>query len=481
MKLASSILLCCTLLLGALQFACSHTQAENSPPSNEKTAFFQARANDYLIKNEVLRPQLEITENGVRMYADVEARDSAKPEIKVLWEEAEVFVRMVKGLEVAEALEMYMGKGEQPFSAQAEQRIPPAVTTPAAATAGQPLKGWRIALDPGHVGGTMDFAFLEKKFVRIPKGDRPEVKEDIAFNEGNLALGTALLLRDTLQKMGAEVLLTREREGETAFGGKFADWLRGEYESAAEDGTVDWTEFRGRSPEGYLIKHLRAAGWRYVMENDIHGADSTWWLSKPTTRDMYRIPFLKAEFKERARKINAFRPHLTLIIHYNIWEKNTWDKGQTLHAIDDNYSMAFIPGSFMKGELRKPEDRMAFLSKLLSDDLPASERLSAAVVEGYEEHLKVPGMEWDDSLKYLRNASLRTPSKGVFARNLSLTRMVHGPMCFGEALYQDNVAECVALNRKDFLLEGMRTYMPNRIRDAVDAYVAGVLKYAEGE
>lgn len=462
--------------------SCSNTQAGPKDSTGGQHTRYSTRVNDLLIKNDVLQAQVEVDEKGVSMYASAAMRDSGKAEITVYWDEAKQYVDMVKGLPVEQALEMYLAKGTKAFDSATKAGIPKLDRTrPIAGDAELPLKGWRIALDPGHVGGSMDFAFLEKKFVRIKRGDRPEVKEEIAFNEGNLVLGTALLLRDSLEKLGAEVLMTREREGHTAFGVDFEAWLRMEYDKAEAEGKVDWAEFKGRSPEGYPMRQLRAACWNYVLANDIHGKDSTWWMSEPSTRDVFRIPFSKADLKERARVINAWRPDLTLIIHYNIWEKNTWDKGKYLHAIDDNYAMAFIPGSFMKGELRKAEDRMAFLSKLLSEDLPASERLSSAVVQGFEKHLSIPAMVWDDSLKYLRRASLRTESKGVFARNLGLTRMIHGPMCFGEALYQDNVEECMRLNRKDYVLDGMESYVPRRIEDAVDAYVMGVLKYAEGE
>lgn len=477
MKLASLLLPILSLLLAGLQ-ACA--QNPSAPDRSDPAAFYKARAEAYLFKDPALAEHLVLTERGLRIFPVLPVSDSILPETMLYWSEAEDFVRMVRTLPLEAALEIYQAKGLDPFGPEALAGVPEAKTAPPAGPPGEkPLLGWRIALDPGHIGGTMDFAFLEKKFVRILQGEHPEVTEDIAFNEGNLALGTALLLRDSLERLGAEVFLTREKEGQTSFGGNFREWLTAEYQAADSLGLVDFAAIRGRTPEGYPKNELAAACWNYLRQNELHGADSTWWMEQATTRDVYRIPFLKADFRERARRINAFQPHLSLILHYNIWEHNTWDRGKYLRAIDDNYSMAFIPGSFMAGELAEPEDRMLLLYKLLSEDLPESERLSGHVVAGFEKDLQVPAMEWDDSLKYLKNASLRTATQGVFARNLSLTRLVNGPLCFGEALYQDNAAECMALNARDFKLPGMQSYLPNRIRDAVDAYMSGILAYAK--
>ena len=196
-------------------------------------------------------------------------------------------------------------------------------------------------------------------------------------------------------------------------------------------------------------------------------------------RDIYRIPFLRRDFRERARLINAFTPDLTLILHYNILESNDWGPDHNLSAVDKNFSMAFIPGSFMTGELGDAESRMLFLGRLVSEDLRQSEELSGNIVEGFAQVLGVPAVDYDTTLNYLRRSSLPTDADGVFARNLSLTRMVHGPLCYGEALYQDNVDEAMRLNAKTLVVEGMETGLPPRILDAVDAYVFGVLRFCK--
>ena len=431
------------------------------------------RIKNYLIKDPVLLEHLSWNKEGLCIYRSAGARDSGLVETKVFWNEAEKYGRYLGG---TSSLETYLEKGESRLMKDLEVKERPA--KPEQTQKETPLEGFRIALDPGHVGGTMDFGRLEKKFVRIKKGNRPEITQTISFNEGNLALATALILRDSLEKLGAVVHITREKEGHTAFDVSFREWCENKADSVEALLGIKWSN-GAKTADGYPARWRNGVAWAYVHQENITGKDSLWWMTEATMRDIYRIPFLKADFKQRANEINDFNPHFTFVIHYNIWEKNTWSSGKYLNAIDDNFGMAFVPGSFMAGELGKPEHRMAFLRKAFSDDVPESVELSNAVIEGYEKYLEVPIIPYDTSLRYLRAASLPTEAEGVFARNLSLTRLIDGPICFGEALYQDNVDECIRLNKKTLKLPGMTTLVPLRLIDAVNAYLHGALIYAK--
>jgi len=63
-----------------------------------------------------------------------------------------------------------------------------------------PLKGLRVALEPGHVGG--DFARMESRYFQV--GDEPPV------SEGDLTVQVAKLTAQKLRALGAEVFLVRE-------------------------------------------------------------------------------------------------------------------------------------------------------------------------------------------------------------------------------------------------------------------------------
>src|SRR5262249_38392254 len=66
---------------------------------------------------------------------------------------------------------------------------------------GKPLAGFRIALDPGHLGGT--WARMEERWFKI--GDKAPVQE------GDMTLQVAQLLKPRLESLGAKVMLVREK------------------------------------------------------------------------------------------------------------------------------------------------------------------------------------------------------------------------------------------------------------------------------
>ena len=94
----------------------------------------------------------------------------------------------------------------------------------------------------------------------------------------------------------------------------------------------------------------------------------------------------------------------------------------------------------------------------------------------YENTIKVRAVTTSDSLLYLERACILTPEKGVYARNLSLTRMINGTLCYGEALCQDNLYECLALNKKDLILPEVATN--ERVEQVAEAYYRAILAYA---
>lgn len=436
---------------------------------------YQAKADAYLVKSDSIRGFFAITDAGVFTYASPEDKAAGKAEFSLSWEEVPAFRRMIYAANAEEALSYYLTKKDTVAwdSAFAQSFPEEAQALPSGRTVEKPLLGMRIALDPGHLGGTMEFARkTERKFVRMKADPTHGLPTDIDFNEGNIALATAMILKDQLEAAGAKVLVSRKGEGKGSMGMNLDEWLQSEHKKyETRSGRLG----KNRDSEAYL---LQCAGSNYAHDYDLASEDSVWWSKEATRRHIYRIPFLKQDFRDRARKINAFRPHLTLIIHYNIHETNEADPQGYLRPTKKNYCMAFVPGSFMEGELGKPEDRLAFLTKLLTDDLEISEKASDIIVQEHVSQLGVPVIEWNPAIKYLGLASLQTNSEGVFARNLSLTRLINGPMCFGESLLQDNIDECQRFNVGDFTAEGMTTPVSNRVKEVAQAYFDGVVKWA---
>jgi N-acetylmuramoyl-L-alanine amidase len=53
--------------------------------------------------------------------------------------------------------------------------------------------------------------------------------------EGMLTYATAILLKEKLEADGATVFLTRQKNGYTAFGKTFDDWLKDDYKNKVEE------------------------------------------------------------------------------------------------------------------------------------------------------------------------------------------------------------------------------------------------------
>ena len=162
--------------------------------------------------------------------------------------------------------------------------------------------------------------------------------------------------------------------------------------------------------------------------------------------------FKDYELQQRARVINAFKPDMTVIIHYNVDEKNTdWKKPS-----DKNFCMTFIPGCIIADNLKTTQGQINLLRLLLTDDLDASERISGLVVNQLSQQLKIPVANKTDAT-YLSEHCIAAPTNGVYSRNLALCRMVQTPLVYGECLYQDCENECYDLLQNTETAYGVKT------------------------
>jgi N-acetylmuramoyl-L-alanine amidase len=296
------------------------------------------------------------------------------------------------------------------------------------------LKNLRIAIDPGHVGG--DFAILEQRYIKMANTKPAEAKQMILFKEGTLALMTALLLKQWLEEEGALVLLTKEKDGQAVYDRLFFEWLATE-------------------------------GYKYATPS-IKGLQI-----QPTFTQLFSNYYNRLDLQARAQKINAFHPHLTLIIHYNAHGGRD-PITQENFPENYNYNMVFIGGSFCKGELAALDNRKEFLRLLLTDDLEQSLHFSEYVIRQLTEQLNVPPVQPQDPVPYLTSVSMQL-GNGIYARNLFLTRMVHGPLCYGESLCQDHREECIRLNGREIEVNQIRG--PKRVEQVAKAYFMAVKEF----
>jgi hypothetical protein len=204
-----------------------------------------------------------------------------------------------------------------------------------------------------------------------------------------------------------------------------------------------------------------------------------YYKTEATRAQVYQNLFVPLDLRARADSINAFRPDLTLVLHYNVHLGDLKDRDQLGYskACEENYHISFVPGSFMRNELDRPEDRLALLRMLLTDDVAQSVRLCARVGDAFCELADVPpaGLKEGGLLAYLGKASQPTAHTGVYARNLSLTRLIRGPICYGEPLCQNNLQEAIALAKRDYEEGGIVT--SQRVAEIARAYYSGVRGY----
>ncbi len=403
-----------------------------------KIKYHTEKVKNYLDKNNALLPYYAINTDGISIYASAQNKLKNIPEFHLNWDQVAAFNVFLKTSNSATALEVYRsGKFVGTFSTS--KNSPSTMVNQIFIPETKLLKGYKIAIDAGHTAGDMETGGIEQKCLKFNCDSLKGLKSPIAISEGMLTFATATLLKKKLEAEGAEVFMTRKFDGGSAFGVPFETWLKKKH-----------------------IDSLFAAGVITSKQKNI--------LLNPKTskRDKFRFVFKDLELQKRAEIINNFHPDLTIIIHYNVDETNTgWTK-----PANKNFNMTFVGGAFMKNDLSSPEKRFEFLRLLVSEDLERSIALSSAMVKSFEKNLNVKTATYSDA-KYLIQGCLSTNEIGVYCRNLQLTRYVHGPLVYGETLYQDNINECVLLNKECDKTKN------ERVQQVAESYFQGILNYTK--
>ena len=304
------------------------------------------------------------------------------------------------------------------------------------------LEGIKIAIDPGHIAGNHAMALIEGKNLKFSKKNYPQLKKDsILIAEGILTFATAQILKAQLENDGAEVFLTRS-ENLTAFGLTYDEWLI--------------------KNKNKFLDSLFASGKISLSKKEA--------LKKKNKKEFFYDFFRDIDLLKRAELINKFKPDASIIIHYNVDEKNhNWEKPTT-----KNFCMAFIPGAFDAKILQTDIARTNLIRLLLSNHLSLSEKLSSLTVNEFHKKLTIPIATKKDA-DYLLNNCKYASKEGVYCRNLALCRLIQSPLVYGECLYQDNLNEYEILSKTDKIYFGIKTN--DRVKQVADAYYEAILNY----
>ncbi len=405
--------------------------------SSQTVIDLKKRYDTYLNFNGSLNSLVSFNANSVSVL------NAGKSEFTVFTDEQPTLSFLLKKLNPTDFLVIYKWKKNTHLSSKQLDSLKGTIQDiTISASQFSSLKGKKIAIDPGHFAGNMEVARIEQKFIEFIPSPLNTLKDTIRFNEGVLTFQTAEILKQRLLEQGANVMVTRPKQNYTSFQITYDDWI-----SKRKKPVLD-----------SLLKENAIDKKRYTRLMNL-GKDKLFWEF-----------FRDYELMERVRIINEFKPDVTVIIHYNVDEKNTdW-----INPTKKNFTMTFIGGGITGDNFAKPINKVHFLRLLLTNQINESEKLASLTVNQFSKQMTIPIAQKNDA-DYLRDNCLKAPSNGVFCRNLALCRTINSPLVYGECLYQDNINECLNLNKADYEIYGQK--LPKRIYEASNCYYNALNEY----
>ena len=331
-----------------------------------------------------------------------------------------------------------------------------------------PLKGIKIGIDPAHIGG--DMARAEARFVYMKTGRKLSngLPEYVEFDEGTLTLATATYLEEMLVEAGAEVFLTRRGIGQSVYHKNYPQWREEDFDQAVEDN----------------IAHIKDPAVKINARN--------WWKQigngGASEAQIFRILYNPLDVDARAAALNAFSGDLNLIFHFNAGSGRKKDGSEENIGTNEQYSMAFVGGGFMKGELKDEESRHNFLRQLLGNEVQESTELCVNILSQHTKEFGVNPVSTFNQFavdNYLDRSCVRIQD-GVYARNLRLTRKVNGVLAYLEPMVQDHLPTAIELNQNqcDFI-DGVPTeclsYDDDYLYRTAKTYFDGIMSYFESK
>lgn len=388
---------------------------------------------EVLAKDEVIKEYVNITDVGIEIFS---APSGSKPEFTLYYYEATEFLKKFEEYGYEDMLRFYNAKGNKRLRLDINRN-----TTDFWRFTPDSINQLKISIDPGHFAGDWKSAVQEGKYVKI-KGSELGLTQDIEFYESDLTYATGYILMDTLKKLNVRGVMLSRGYGESKVGKPFDQWFK--------------EDFRNDTRALIASGELSETFGNRLLE-----------INRPY--DAFKYVYKYLDFVGRSRAINAFRPDVTLVMHYNAYEYGDRQEEGYWPATDVNYSLVFTPGAFLSRELIKKNQRLDFLRLLLSPDLEESIRLASFITSGFEEKLGVKPMDEANVSDMIQNNCIYTGTKGVYGRNLYLNRSIESPVVYVEALHQDNKEEAVLLSEKNVRIGPLLT--SKRVQQVAYAYL----------
>ena len=310
----------------------------------------------------------------------------------------------------------------------------PAASLPSALS-GLELAGVKVALDPGHIGGS--WAQMEERWFQV--GDSKPIQE------GDMTLLVAKRIAPQLRKRGAKVSLVRAKNAPA-------------------------TPKRPDDLKEVSRKILLRAG-NPEPRDDFEGPDDP--QKEQTVRwQNERLFYRNSEIRQRAERVNSeLRPDVVLCLHFNA---ETWDDPQKPRLVDKNHLHLLVNGAYLPEELAFDDVRFEMMQRLLSrtheEELPLAEKLAQTMARATQ----LPPYEYTTD-----NVTRVGESGYVYARNLIATRLYQAPVIYFEPYVMNSDEVFWRIQEGDY--EGIRnvngTDRPSIFREYADSVVAGLVEH----
>ena len=248
--------------------------------------------------------------------------------------------------------------------------------------ANRSLRGLRIALDPGHLGG--EWSKMEERWFQIGS-NRPVI-------EGDMTLSVARLLKNELERSGAKVSLIRDSDRPA-------------------------TNLRPGKLKGSAVQSLREQG------RSINPAS----IKSESERLFYRT----GEIRARAKKVNQhLKPDLVLALHFNA---ESWGNPVRPTLTNLNHLHLLVSGCYSARELAFDDQRYELMLKLLNRSYDKELSVSRAVAQSMARATRLP------PYTYSSDAALNVGgSPYIWARNLLANRLFECPVIYLEPYVMNN-------------------------------------------
>lgn len=300
-----------------------------------------------------------------------------------------------------------------------------------AAPAGKPLAGVRVAIDPGHIGGK--WARVEERWFQI--GDGQPVME------GDMVLVVSRHLRARLERLGAEVMMVRDR----------AEPVTRHRPKDLQDEARRWLAERGvrRPRQGYSGPH------------DPEKGTSVDWNAELL---FYRV----SEIRARAEIVNRrMKPDVTLCLHFNAED---WGDPARPTLVRENHLHLLLNGKYGADELKYDDQKFDMLMRLLGRCWPEELAISEAVAGSMARVTGLPAYTYLGG-----NASRAGEGPYLWVRNLLANRLYHCPVVYLEPYVMNSREAYARIQAGDY--DGVRAIGGTKRESIFREYARGV---AEG-